>query len=82
MFEVRRLFSAHLFYSPSHKYWQLFYFDQRDTARHNNHWKHGAHIHYSSDLLAGCPSSGTWNKIISGDTLGLKNLHIRYVDRR
>lgn len=77
---VRRLFSAHLFYSPSHRYWQLFYFDQRDQAQRRNHWKHGPHIHYSSDLLARLPSFAVWEKITVGNTRGMNsNMYLRYI---
>ncbi|WP_221792229.1 hypothetical protein [Aquisediminimonas sediminicola] len=45
-FEQRRLLNGHLFTSVKNlDEWHLFYFDQRDTDPHDNHWKHGEHIH-------------------------------------
>lgn len=37
VFKDRRLFATHLFFTPSHDYWHLLYFDQRDTDTENNH---------------------------------------------
>lgn len=46
MFEQRRLFCGHFFLPfgwPND--WHFFYFDQRDTDHHHNHWEHGSHLH-------------------------------------
>ena len=48
LFRERHVLSAHLFYTPGYRYWHLFYFDNRDIDGSNNHWRHGAHIHYVS----------------------------------
>lgn len=46
MFDQRRLFCGHMFWPPEFGgEWHLLYFDQRDTAEHDNHWEHGSHIH-------------------------------------
>jgi hypothetical protein len=45
LFIDRRYYVGHMFYSPYHKRWHFFYFDQRDMQEYNNHWKCGPHIH-------------------------------------
>lgn len=51
MFEQRRLFCGHMFWPPANPgEWHLFYFDQRDTDKHRNHWEHGRHIHLMNML--------------------------------
>jgi hypothetical protein len=50
IFQDRRYLAAHLFYTPSHTYWHLFYFDHRDHSGRNNHWKHGPHLHFLNFL--------------------------------
>lgn len=77
-FEERRLFAGHLFYTLDHRYWHLFYFDQRDTAERNNHWRHGSHIHYASDVFQRMPLREVWARVRNGDTVFLKAMHIRY----
>lgn len=78
IFNDRRSFAAHLFYVPFAKYWNLFYFDQRDAAGEANHWKHGAHIHYSSDLVTQCPIQEMWNQVCLDRPKLPRSLHIRY----
>jgi hypothetical protein len=77
-FEERRLFAAHLFYTPNQRYWHLFYFDQRDTAKTRNHWRNGSHIHYANDLFHRQPLSEIWSRILGGETSFLKGTHIRF----
>ncbi len=50
LFNVRKRLSAHLFLNTSMR-WHLFYFSLEDlTERHENHWKHGPHVHFVNDL--------------------------------
>jgi hypothetical protein len=79
-FVERKLFAAHLFYSPSQRHWHLFYFEQRDKAEYRNHWKHGPHIHYTSEMLMRTPLSEVWGKVQTDQAAYLKGLHVRYID--
>lgn len=79
IFKDRRLFAAHLFYSPSEKYWHLFYFDQRDTEATANHWRIGGpHIHYSRESFCREPLAEVWAKICGTPICPPKSVHIRY----
>ena len=78
IFEDRRMFSAHLFYTPSHNYWHLFYFDQRDVTDHRNHWRHGPHIHYSRESFTNKPLKDVWAGVCSDPPELPKAIHIRY----
>lgn len=81
LFREQRSVADHLFYTPNHNFWHLFYFDNRDTDESNNHWKHGAHIHYVSDLWPELTMESAWSRVLSGE-LGFANkLHIRYRTR-
>ena len=81
LFKERRLLAAHLLYTPDHKYWHLFYFDNRDHSDINNHWKHGPHLHYVSDLWPELTMEAAWKQVVSGQ-LGFSNkLHIRYISK-
>lgn len=82
IFNERRVFAAHLFYVPGHAAWHMFYFDQRDTQKRGNHWKHGPHIHYTSDLIVTAPLSGVWSAICQERPVVPKSLHLRYKDVR
>ena len=82
IFRQRRLFAAHLLYTPSHKYWHLFYFDQRDRAEGDNHWKEGPHIHYANDRFHRDPLNTVWSRVKQGETTFLKPVHIRYEEGR
>lgn len=78
LFVEKRSLAAHLFYTDDAEYWHLFYFDSGDTSEHKNHWKHGSHIHYVSDLWTELSLSSAWAQVLSGE-LGFANkLHIRY----
>lgn len=79
-YEERRLFAAHLFYSPCQRWWHLFYFDQRDRSEYRNHWRHGPHIHYTSDMFTHHPLPTAWEHVCDGHTNLLKGLHLRYID--
>lgn len=81
LFEVRRMIAVHVFYSRSLKYWHLFYFDQRDYDKRNNHWKHGPHIHYSQDTFTREPLAEVWRKVHMPRPEFPPAVHIRF-DRR
>jgi len=75
----RRIFAAHLFYTPSHEYWHLIYFTQRDTDPRNNHWKIGGpHIHYSRESFCNEPMSEIWRAVCSDPPKPPGSIHIRY----
>lgn len=78
IFRDRRLLAMHLFYTPSQKYWHLFYFDQRDYDARENHWKHGPHIHYSQDLFTKEPLEQVWSHATSDKPRFPPSLHVRY----
>lgn len=78
IFRDRRLLAMHLFYSPSQKYWHLFYFDQRDYEARGNHWKHGPHIHYSQDLFTREPLEQMWSRATSDKPSFPPSRHVRY----
>lgn len=79
IFKDRRMFSAHLFYPPSRKYWHLFYFDQRDVEAIGNHWrKGGPHIHYSRESFCREPLDQIWKNICTDNPSPPKAIHIRY----
>jgi hypothetical protein len=79
-FEDRRLFAAHLFYTPCHTWWHVFYFDQRDRDEYRNHWRNGAHIHYANDLFTHLALDEVWDRVSSGDINFLNGAHLRYDD--
>lgn len=78
LFHERRMFAAHLFYTSNHKYWHLLYFDNRDTQDSQNHWKHGPHIHYISDLWGKLSLQEAWSQITSGHVSIPSKVHIKY----
>lgn len=79
IFQDRRVFSAHLFYMPSFKYWHLFYFDQRDVADTTNHWKiGGSHIHYSRESFCREPLAVVWAAVCASPPCLPSSVHIRY----
>ena len=78
IFKDRRLLAGHLFYSRSHKFWHLFYFDQRDYAARGNHWVHGPHIHYSQDSFTREPLAEVWRKVCQVKPEFPKAVHVRY----
>ena len=77
----RRIFAAHLFYTPSQEYWHLIYFTQRDMGNHINHWKVGGpHIHYSRESFCNEPMSEVWKAVCSNPPKPPGSIHIRYQD--
>jgi hypothetical protein len=74
----RRQLSAHLFYSPHHDYWHLFYFDQRDTSRDKNHWAHGPHIHYVRESYTQKPLAQVWREVHDTPPTLPRGTHIAY----
>ena len=72
--------SAHLFYTPRHNYWHLFYFDIRDRAFDNNHWAEGRHVHYISHLCVNRRCQDVWTSFCKDGKKGLENsgFHIRF----
>jgi hypothetical protein len=78
LFREQRALAAHLIYTADHRYWHLFYFDNRDIADSHNHWRHGAHIHYVSDLWPGLTLRNAWAQVISGELAFANKLHIRF----
>jgi hypothetical protein len=78
LFREQRALAAHLFFTPSRRYWHLFLFDNRDTAEHRNHWKHGSHIHFVSDLWPNLSFESAWEQVKSGELAFPSKLHIRY----
>ena len=76
----RRHLSAHLFYTADHAFWHLFYFDQRDIAARGNHWEHGAHLHYASDVRINADAGTIWNQIRAGKQR-FPTIHIRFTTR-
>lgn len=79
IFEDRRVFSAHLFYTPSGKYWHLFYFDQRDITIRGNHWKVGGpHIHYSRESFCREPLKDVWRNVCASPPQPPSSIHIKY----
>lgn len=82
MFKDRRLLAVHLFYSADRKYWHMIYFDQRDNAEMDNHWQHGPHIHYSSELFTTAPLQEIWANATSEQATFPPSVHIRYVTSR
>ncbi len=79
IFEERRSFAAHLFYTPDHSYWYLFYFDQRDQATKNNHWEHGPHIHLVSSHWPNLALADVWQRVGSGNLDFSNKIHLRYL---
>ena len=79
IFQDRRMFSAHLFYTPSNKFWHLFYFDQLDVTDINNHWKAGGpHIHYSRESFTSAPLADVWRRVRARPPNPPPSVHVRY----
>lgn len=78
IFKDRRLVSVHLFHSSSHKYWHMFYFDQRDYQAANNHWNQGPHLHYSQNSFTRESLSDVWSKVCQSKPEFPKSIHVRY----
>ena len=78
LFKDQRALAAHMFFTPSHQFWHLFYFDNRDTAEDQNHWKHGSHIHFVSDLWTELSFEAVWQQVVAGELSLPNKLHLRY----
>jgi hypothetical protein len=79
LFEERRAFAAHFFFTPSHNHWHLLYFDQRDLETANNHWRPGgSHIHYSRESFTREPLIEVWQRVCSDPPTLPSSVHIRY----
>lgn len=71
--------SAHLFYTPRHTVWHLFYFDIRDRDVSNPHWVGGPHIHYLSYLYTNRPCQEVWSNFCKDGKRGVaRGTHIRF----
>ncbi len=80
VFEERRCFAAHLFYTPSHTYWYLFYFDQQDQNADKNHWPRGGpHIHLISSHWPNLKLEEVWQDVQEGKTNFSNKIHLRYL---
>lgn len=77
-FKTRALLSTHLFYSSCHRYWHLFYFNQRDFNARDNHWKHGPHIHYSQNSFTRESLEALWTDVRAEKPKFPKTVHVRY----
>ena len=77
-FKERSLLVVHIFYSRSHRYWHMFYFDQRDYGARQNHWKHGPHIHYSQNTFTRELLSDVWAEVKAPQPQFPPSIHIRF----
>ncbi len=82
IFQDRRMFCAHLLYTPSKAHWHLFYFDQRDMTPYGNHWRNGAHIHYSRECYVNRSLDEMWADVCGSPPKVPASEHVRYVDAR
>jgi hypothetical protein len=79
IFEKRRLLTGHLFFLPDLSNWTLFYFDQRDTSKHDNHWQHGSHVHVIRHLWPNWSAESVWKQFTSGSNPEMSGaLHVRF----
>jgi len=79
IFKDRRLFAAHLLYMPDGRYWHLFYFDQRDIDKYENHWNAGGpHIHYSRESFCRKSLAEMWSQVCLPIPKLPSSIHIRY----
>ncbi len=70
---------AHLFYRPDHRFWHLFYFDQKDTYRVRNHWDYGPHLHYVNWLWPNLNCQDVWKSYCANAKKGIGSAeHIRF----
>ncbi|HTS39886.1 MAG TPA: hypothetical protein VMH84_05020 [Xanthobacteraceae bacterium] len=82
IFDQRRLLSGHLFFSSDLSNWHLLYFDQRDMARHDNHWDGGSHIHLINHLWPNWTADSIWNEFRTGNPQMKGAYHVRFIDSR
>lgn len=77
IFDERRLFTGHLFWSNAE--WHLFFFDQRDREKTDNHWKFGPHVHFLNFLVRPNTSVQEIVDELNTDRPKVKSaIHIRY----
>ena len=80
-FHDRRMLAAHLLYTPDFVSWFVFFFDQRDVATRNQHWKHGPHIHLVSSHWPNLRLDELWREVREGRPAFASKLHVRYRPR-
>lgn len=79
MFKERKWTVGHMFYTPDFKFWHFFYFDLKDMATENNHWKFGgSHVHYISDLNPQYTAESAWEQFTSGSKSFGGDVHLKY----
>lgn len=81
LYTEQRALAAHLFYTPDHRHWYLFYFDNRDTSTSSNHWKHGPHIHLVGSLWPRLQLHEVWKQVASGELAPPNKIHLRFKRR-
>lgn len=78
-FDHRRFLSGHMFFSADLLDWHFFYFDQRDFAVRNNHWKEGPHIHFINRLWPNRSAESVWDEFCSSPNPLVRGaVHIRF----
>ncbi|MBD3157810.1 MAG: hypothetical protein GF309_03385 [Candidatus Lokiarchaeota archaeon] len=76
----RRLLATHFFPRLDLKRWHLIYFDQRDTNKHDSHWRWGSHMHFASSLWHRCSIEEIWEEMHRSKPNYPASLHIPYCD--
>ena len=74
----RRYLVGHMFYSPDHRNWQFFYFDNRDLNRYDNHYKCGPHVHLINYLWPEHTPATIWKKFTDGNPNMKGAVHIQF----
>ena len=77
LIDEQRALAAHLFYTPNHEHWYLFYFDNRDTAKTSNHSKIGPHMHLICSLWPRLSMQDAWKKVQSGNLTFSNKIYLR-----
>ena len=80
LFKDRRYLVSHFFPKLDASKWHLIYFDQRDTSKHDSHWKVGSHIHFVSSLWQNISIEEIWTKIHEEKPKFSSAIHISYID--
>jgi len=76
IFDERKHVSAHLFTSPDR--WHMFYFTLQDTDERENHWEHGAHVHFVNYLWPNIDPEVVWKSFADRKSLH-PGVHIRFL---
>lgn len=79
-FKDRRLLVGHIFVHKADGRWHFFYFDQRDYTVEDNHWEHGAHMHFINHLWPEHTLEGITSQFTTGNPKLAGSLHIRFLD--